>query len=102
MALHPDHPAAIRRRKHNKGEHLRKLYDLNRYSESACKTSGCATCHYWSECASNLWRRTTTADGITYVPLRCFAEHPEYNPEEWRTRGERELTTPPLNPQVGE
>lgn len=86
MALHPDHPAAIRRRKNDKSERLKKLYDVNQYSEPFSAVNGCGACTYWSECIANLWRWEATEDGIKYAPLRCFAEHPEYNPDEWRMR----------------
>lgn len=69
---------------------LHKIFDVEQYTEPASWQSGCHACQFWSECAENLWKRHATPEGITYEPLRCFAEHPLYQAELWRNRGERD------------
>ena len=89
MALDHDHPAYKRKvaqAKQAKRDALSRIFDADQYSRPADEGYGCYKCRYHSECASNLWRWYATPEGITYEPLRCFAEHPEYNPDEWRAR----------------
>lgn len=89
MALSHDHPAykkKLAQAKQAKSDVLHRIYDVNQYSHAPSHQMGCYCCRFWSECLENLWKRTTTAEGIQYEPLRCFAEHPEYNADEWRAR----------------
>jgi len=52
------------------------------------KVSECSQncCPYWSECDEDLWRVCPSTDGLLYVPLRCFKEHPLYRKDEWTGR----------------
>lgn len=93
MALDPTHPAAIQRKrrkneynKRHKAEMLKLLFDPNYYSEQAKGQHGCQSCPYYNECLENLWSWQASPQGITYAPLRCFAEHPQYDVSEWRLR----------------
>lgn len=100
MALSQDHPARERRREQNrayyrqysekykrrKKELLKKIFDVEQYSDEASVLNGCKRCRFWSECVSNLWKLEATAEGIHYEPLRCFAEHPEYDVKMWTKR----------------
>ena len=43
-------------------------------------------CPYWNECSIDLWRVCPNDQGLLYVPLRCFKEHPLYRKDEWTGR----------------
>lgn len=43
-------------------------------------------CPHYGECQVNLWAVCPSDAGLLYVPLPCFAEHPEYNSQDWAMR----------------
>jgi hypothetical protein len=43
-------------------------------------------CPYYGECKVNLWAVCQDEAGLLYVPLPCFAEHPQYDPKQWAMR----------------
>lgn len=90
MALDHSHPAykkKVARAKKAKAEILGRIFDVEQHSEPATHQNGCYQCKYFGECVSVV--RVTYVDegGLRYIPLRCFAEHPDYDPTEWRYRG---------------
>jgi hypothetical protein len=91
MALAHDHPAAVRRRKkaaEDKNARLKVVYDATKYSEPAARTCGCYACRFYSECVVNLYTlEFKPGEGWRPIPLRCFAEHPEFDPALWKMRG---------------
>lgn len=90
-ALAHDHPAAIRNRQkaaRDKELRLKRLYDVNEYSNEASYRIGCHACQFYSECVENLFTLVfTPGEGWSYIPLRCFAEHPLFDPTLWKMRG---------------
>jgi len=89
MALSRTHPAyqkKLAQAKAAKSEILHRIFDVEQFSNEATKQNGCYQCQFWGECVGDLWRREVTVTGIEYAPLRCFAEHPEYDPAVWRNR----------------
>ena len=89
MALSHDHPAykkKLAQAKKAKADILSKIFDVEQYTEPANWQNGCHQCHYWSECISVLKVTYVDESGLHYIPLRCFAEHPEYKRNEWLFR----------------
>lgn len=48
----------------------------------------CKNCKYYSWCNRHVWDAVVIPKwGIAYMPLPCFAEHPNYDPAEWGRNG---------------
>ena len=89
MALAHDHPAYIRKvaaAKRDKAARLHVIFDPTQHSNPAVTRYGCYRCQYYNECLDNLTTLVWYADGWHYVPLRCFAEHPEFDATLWKMR----------------
>ena len=70
-----------------RGDILQRIYDANRYSDPALTSQGCYRCQFYTECLRNLYTLFWVGDHYAYIPLRCFAEHPDYDPSLWKMRG---------------
>ena len=57
-ALAHDHPEAIRNRRKAALDNelrLKRIYDVNQYSNEASYRIGCYACQFYSECIENLY-----------------------------------------------
>lgn len=71
----------------------KRAQEYQRKRNAHCKKNGhsmgsCQSCLYLRTCRADLHLTALVpGDGLIIMPLRCFTNHPAYDVEEWRSRG---------------